>query len=132
MSAALEPTSCKEAEPFALQIRDDSMAPEFWPGCIVIIDPTGIARDGVYVLAELDAEFVVRRLQRQSAYWKLTPLNDDYETTDSVVRPGLRAGPWEHKLRVRSQLRTAQRPITDRLLCAVLRQSAGPPAIRIR
>ena len=84
MSAALEPTSCKEAEPFALQIRDDSMAPEFWPGCIVIIDPTGIARDGVYVLAELDAEFVVRRLQRQSAYWKLTPLNDDYETTGSV------------------------------------------------
>ncbi len=54
--------SCIEAEPFALQVLDDTMAPEFPPGCIVIIDPTGRARDGAHVLAEVKGEFILRTL----------------------------------------------------------------------
>ncbi|OED34865.1 hypothetical protein AB833_31745 [Chromatiales bacterium (ex Bugula neritina AB1)] len=51
--ARLEPATCTEAEPFALRVLDDSMLPEFKPGCIIVIDPTGRATDGSFVLAEL-------------------------------------------------------------------------------
>ena len=46
------PSACSDAAPFALRVVDDSMEPEFRRNCIVIIDPTGHARDGAYVLAE--------------------------------------------------------------------------------
>ena len=44
--------TCVEAETFALRVLDDSMQPEFRRGCIIIIDPTGRATDGSYVLAK--------------------------------------------------------------------------------
>ena len=50
--ARLEPATCTEAEPFALRVQDDSMQPEFRTGCIIVIDPTGRATDGSYVLAD--------------------------------------------------------------------------------
>jgi DNA polymerase V len=59
----MEPRTCIEAEPYALRVTDDSMAPEFPRGCVIIVDPTGIARDGAFVLAEQDGEFVFRRLR---------------------------------------------------------------------
>ncbi len=54
--------TCTEAEPFALQVLDDVMAPEFPSGCIIIVDPTGVARDGAYVVAEVEGEVFLRRL----------------------------------------------------------------------
>ena len=33
--------SCSENEPYALQVIDDSMEPEFAKGCVIVIDPTG-------------------------------------------------------------------------------------------
>ena len=54
--------TCIEAEPFALQVLDDAMAPEFPAGCVIIVDPTGVARDGAYVLAEVADELYLRRL----------------------------------------------------------------------
>ena len=47
-----ETGTCTDAETFALQVRDDTMEPEFASGCIIIIDPTGRATDGAYVLAD--------------------------------------------------------------------------------
>jgi len=47
----LEPSTCTEAETFVLQVLDDSMEPEFAKHCMIVIDPTGHARDGSYVLA---------------------------------------------------------------------------------
>lgn len=47
----LEPSTCVEAETFALRVLDDTMQPEFRKGCIILIDPTGRATDGSYVLA---------------------------------------------------------------------------------
>lgn len=54
--------TCIEAEPFALQVLDDLMAPEFPSGCIIIVDPTGLARDGAFVVAEVAGEVLLRRL----------------------------------------------------------------------
>lgn len=54
--ARLEPSTCVEAEPFALQVLDSSMQPEFRKGCIILIDPTGRATDGSYVLAQIGYE----------------------------------------------------------------------------
>ena len=39
------------------------MEPEFARGCVVLIDPAGQVRDGVFVLAELPDAFVLRRLR---------------------------------------------------------------------
>ena len=51
--AAAPPTTCIEAEPFALRVTDFSMARAFAAGCIVIVDPTGVAKDGAFVLSEI-------------------------------------------------------------------------------
>ena len=77
-AGAAPPTTCIEAEPFALQVIDDSMAPEFAPGCIIVIDPTGLATDGAFVLAEVDGEYVFRQLRRTEEGDRLVALNDSY------------------------------------------------------
>ena len=58
------PTTCIEAEPFALRVVDDSMEPEFASGCIIIVDPTGVAKDGAFVVAEVSGEYLFRTLRR--------------------------------------------------------------------
>jgi len=103
----LEPSTCTEAETFVLQVLDDSMEPEFAKHCMIVIDPTGHARNGSYVLArrspdanvkpategaEVPAEqahvdqFHFRQLRRiDDETWRLCSLNDAYpsETTPS-------------------------------------------------
>lgn len=59
----MEPRTCTEAEPYALRVTDESMAPEFPRGCVIIVDPTGVAGDGAFVLAEHEGAFVFRRLR---------------------------------------------------------------------
>lgn len=74
-------SSCSESEPFALQALDDSMEPEFATGCIIIIDPTGLANDGAYVFAKDNAgEYIFRQLRIVEDRYYLAPLNDLYET----------------------------------------------------
>lgn len=66
----MQPSTCTEAAPFALRVMDDTMEPEFRRHCIVIIDPTGHARDGAYVLAEIEGEYIFRRLRMQGdRFW---------------------------------------------------------------
>ena len=77
-AGAAPPTTCIEAEPFALRVIDDSMEPEFAPGCIIVVDPTGVARDGAFVLAEVDGEYVFRMLRRTDEGDDLVALNRDY------------------------------------------------------
>ena len=45
----MQENSCG-GEPFALRVIGDTMAPEFNDGCIIIIDPSGVVKDGSYVL----------------------------------------------------------------------------------
>ena len=77
-SGAAPPTTCIEAEPFALRVVDDSMEPEFKPGCIIIVDPTGVAKDGAFVLAEIDGEYIFRMLRRADRGDRLVALNEAY------------------------------------------------------
>lgn len=73
--------SCSESEPFALQVTDDSMEPEFAAGCIIIIDPSAVVRDGSYVFAkDLKDEYIFRRLRIVSDKYYLEPLNPVYDT----------------------------------------------------
>jgi len=85
-----EPSTCVDAEPYALQVLDDSMQPEFRKGCIILIDPTGHARDGSFVLARClpsnheSADFedtdgyIFRQLKRYDDTWTLEALNRQY------------------------------------------------------
>ena len=74
-------SSCSESEPFALQVLDDSMEPEFDTGCIVIIDPTGHVKEGAFVFAKDNKdEYIFRRLRIVNGEYFLEPLNPAYDT----------------------------------------------------
>ena len=77
-AGAAPPTTCIEAEPFALRVTDDSMEPEFAAGCIIIVDPTGVAKDEGFVLAEIDGAYIFRKLERTDEGDRLVALNEDY------------------------------------------------------
>ncbi|RKZ35371.1 MAG: S24 family peptidase [Gammaproteobacteria bacterium] len=70
---------CAEAALFSLQVLDDSMEPEFPQGCVIVIDPTALATDGSYVLADDDGGYLFRQLQRGAEGWSLTALNRRFE-----------------------------------------------------
>lgn len=73
---------CSGAESFALMVLGDSMAPEFEHGDIVVIEPDGLATDGSFVLAQLDGEWVFRKLRRDGGGWRLAALNPAYLGAD--------------------------------------------------
>ncbi|MCX7897662.1 MAG: S24 family peptidase [Rhodocyclaceae bacterium] len=71
--------ACSGAEPFALMVLGDSMAPEFVEGDIIVIEPEGLARDGSFVLAFHADEWIFRQLVHDPEEgWKLHPLNPNY------------------------------------------------------
>lgn len=79
---------------FALEIKGDSMQPEFKPGDRVIIDPDINPQPGDFVVAknsEEEATFKKYRPRGMDASGKLVfelvPLNDDYPTMRSDISP---------------------------------------------
>ena len=50
------PSDCSGAESFALMVLGDSMAPEFVEGEVIVVEPEGLARDGSFVVAQVDGE----------------------------------------------------------------------------
>jgi SOS-response transcriptional repressor LexA len=80
-----EPSTCTEAEPFALRVLDNSMEPEFRRGCVIIIDPTGRATDGSFVLVEGNSDVLFRQLVRKAGGWRLQPLNETYPPSDDIA-----------------------------------------------
>jgi len=74
--------ACSSAEPFALMVLGDSMAPEFVEGEVILIEPEGLATDGSFVLAQLNGEWIFRQLVRQGGGWRLQALNPSYPATD--------------------------------------------------
>ncbi|MBX2884114.1 MAG: S24 family peptidase [Granulosicoccus sp.] len=96
----LEPATCTEAESFVLRVLDDSMEPEFRKGCMIVIDPTGRATDGSYVLAHRPlvnteavsdstndvGEYVFRQLRREGEnQWTLHVLNQQYPQESAPI-----------------------------------------------
>jgi SOS-response transcriptional repressor LexA len=88
VAAGVETSSCEGGESFALMVMGDSMLPEFCEGEIIIIEPEGVARDGSFVLAFHEDEYIFRQLSLQAGRWYLKPLNDSYPTLEI---PGMAA-----------------------------------------
>jgi SOS-response transcriptional repressor LexA len=75
-------TTCGGAEPFALMVLGDSMAPEFCEGEVIVIEPEGLASDGAYVLACVQGEWIFRRLVARAEGWRLAALDARYPPID--------------------------------------------------
>ena len=71
-------SACAGGEPYALMVLGDSMQPEFIEGEVIVIEPTGIAKDGSYVIAWANDEYIFRQLVKHDEGWMLKPLNPLY------------------------------------------------------
>lgn len=71
-------SDCSGGESFALRVLGDSMAPEFVEGEIIIVEPDGALRDGSFVLARANDEWIFRQLARAGDGWCLRALNPAY------------------------------------------------------
>lgn len=65
---------CDSGESFALRVLGSDMAPEFNDGEIVIVEPEGLVRDGSFVLARPNGEWMLRQLCRRGDAWALRAL----------------------------------------------------------
>lgn len=74
--------SCAEAEPYALRVIGDSMAPEFLDGHIIIIDPAMSPEHGAYVIIDYQGETTFRQFMVEQGRKFLKPLNDAYPTIE--------------------------------------------------
>jgi DNA polymerase V len=66
---------CSGAELFALRVVGDSMAPEFADGEVIVVEPEGLARDGSFVVAQVDGDWALRQLVRAGDGWRLCALD---------------------------------------------------------
>jgi SOS-response transcriptional repressor LexA len=80
----LEIKSCAEAEPYALRVLGDSMAPEFLDGHIIVLDPVMTPRDGAYVVIDYQGETLFRQFMVKSNKKFLKALNEAYPTVELV------------------------------------------------
>ena len=73
---------CAELEPYALRVMGDSMAPEFWDGCIIIVEPRLSVQNGQYAVVDYAGETTFRQYVEESGRRFLKPLNDAYEAVE--------------------------------------------------
>jgi SOS-response transcriptional repressor LexA len=71
-------SECGSSEPYALQVTDNSMEPEFPMNCIVIVDPSGACNDGQYIFVEYDGVRWFRRFKVIDGDKYLLPINIEY------------------------------------------------------
>ena len=74
--------SCMDAEPFALLVVGESMTPEFEDGDVIIVEPGAPAKDGSFVLAQSDGQYIFRQLRGHEQGWWLCPLNDRFASVE--------------------------------------------------
>lgn len=70
---------CSSTEPFALQVIDDSMEPEFKQGVIIVIDSQGHVQSGSFVIAEIETGYIFRRLHIEDDMHILRALKEGHE-----------------------------------------------------
>ena len=75
-------SGCSELEPYALRVMGDSMAPEFWDGCIIIIEPRLYARHGQYAVVDYAGDTTFRQFIVDGDRQFLKPLNEAHETIE--------------------------------------------------
>ena len=71
-------SSCSGTEPFALQVLDDSMEPEFKKDCIVIVDASATVTHQCYVMASVENGYIFRQLLIEDEKYFIAPLNEAY------------------------------------------------------
>lgn len=69
---------CANNEPYALQVTDSSMEPEFPKGCVIISEPNGVLENGCYVIGSNGDELVFRQLLIDDRGWRLHALQGDH------------------------------------------------------
>ena len=72
-------SSCSGTEPFALQVLDNSMEPEFKKDCIIIVDASATVTHECYVMASVESGYIFRQLLIEDGRYFITPLNEDYK-----------------------------------------------------
>lgn len=84
---------CSALEPYALRVLGESMEPEFADGCVIIVDPGHVPRDGSYVVVEFAGDIFFRRIDFEGERRFLRPLNPKYGgfelTGDYSIRGGV-------------------------------------------
>lgn len=83
--------ACSGSESFALRVLGEDMAPEFLDGEIIVIEPGGVVRDGSFVLARHQGEWLFRQLRREGGGWQLRALNQACPVHAVVPLPDLAA-----------------------------------------
>tara|TARA_B100000035_G_scaffold284375_1_gene267248 strand:+ start:11 stop:343 length:333 start_codon:yes stop_codon:yes gene_type:complete len=71
-------SECGSSEPYALQVTDNSMEPEFPKDCIVIVDPSASCSDGQYIFVEYDGVRWFRKFAIINDDKYLLALNGEY------------------------------------------------------
>lgn len=82
--------SCAEAEPYALRVIGDSMAPEFLDGHIIIVDPAMPPQHGAYVVIDYQGETTFRQLVIEDGRKFIKALNDVYPAVELVEQYSVR------------------------------------------
>lgn len=71
--------NCGAMAPYALRVTDDSMAPEFPDGCVIIVDPGGVACDGAYVVVDFANDVFFRQFVIEGERRFLKAVNSKYD-----------------------------------------------------
>lgn len=72
-------SSCSDLAPYALRVTDDSMAPEFPDGCVIIVDPGSVACDGAYVVVDFADDVFFRQFVIDGERRFLKAVNSKYD-----------------------------------------------------
>lgn len=71
--------NCGDLAPYALRVTDDSMAPEFPDGCVIIVDPGSVACDGAYVVVDFANDVFFRQFVIEGERRFLKAVNSKYD-----------------------------------------------------
>jgi len=82
--ADAEISSCADAEPYALRVIGDSMAPEFLDGHIIIVDPAMPPHSGAYVVIDYAGETTFRQYVVEAGRKYLRALNPAFPDVELV------------------------------------------------
>ena len=99
----MEQDGCSALEPYALRVLGDSMEPEFADGCVIIVDPGYVPRDGSYVIVEFAGDVFFRQLVFDGERRFLKPLNPKYGGFELTAPYRVRGGVVQQAGRRRSQ-----------------------------
>jgi SOS-response transcriptional repressor LexA len=82
--------SCAEAEPYALRVIGDSMAPEFVDGCIIVVDPAMPPHHEAYVVIDYQGETTFRQFIVEGERKFLKAFNDAHPVVELVEKYSVR------------------------------------------